>query len=134
VISPAAFLLYAAIVITAVIVIIIRVIPRYGQTHVMVYISVCSLMGSLSVCVSCYPSLNLTFHELWYVYLFIYLFICVHKCTSVIPLLLKLSFLHAGNRSWVSKHLELLWSWRSQEWISYYTPKRGHLPWLSLPV
>lgn len=48
-ISPAAFLLYAAIVITAVIVIIIRVIPHYGQTHVMVYISVCSLMGSLSV-------------------------------------------------------------------------------------
>ncbi|KAJ6884704.1 hypothetical protein NC652_031646 [Populus alba x Populus x berolinensis] len=44
-----AFLLYAAIVITAVIVIIIRVIPHYGQTHVMVYISVCSLMGSLSV-------------------------------------------------------------------------------------
>ncbi|KAJ6433589.1 hypothetical protein OIU84_017309 [Salix udensis] len=44
-----AFLLYAAIVIAAVIVIIIRVIPYYGQTHVMVYISVCSLMGSLSV-------------------------------------------------------------------------------------
>ncbi|KAJ6379413.1 hypothetical protein OIU76_016113, partial [Salix suchowensis] len=38
-----------AIVIAAVIVIIIRVIPYYGQTHVMVYISVCSLMGSLSV-------------------------------------------------------------------------------------
>ncbi|KAB5529953.1 hypothetical protein DKX38_020034 [Salix brachista] len=44
-----AFLLYAAIVIAAVIVIIIHVIPYYGQTHVMVYISVCSLMGSLSV-------------------------------------------------------------------------------------
>ncbi|CAK7323574.1 unnamed protein product [Dovyalis caffra] len=44
-----AFLLYAAIVIAAVVVIIIRVIPHYGQTHVMVYISVCSLMGSLSV-------------------------------------------------------------------------------------
>ncbi|KAF9670650.1 hypothetical protein SADUNF_Sadunf13G0090900 [Salix dunnii] len=44
-----AFLMYAAIVIAAVIVIIIRVIPYHGQTHVMVYISVCSLMGSLSV-------------------------------------------------------------------------------------
>ncbi|XP_061944165.1 LRR receptor-like serine/threonine-protein kinase ER2 isoform X2 [Populus nigra] len=44
-----AFLLYAAIVITAAVVIIIRVIPHYGQTHVMVYISICSLMGSLSV-------------------------------------------------------------------------------------
>ncbi|KAJ6757939.1 hypothetical protein OIU74_027091 [Salix koriyanagi] len=39
----------------AVIVIIIRVIPYYGQTHVMVYISVCSLMGSLSVCVVVSP-------------------------------------------------------------------------------
>uniref|UniRef100_A0A6N2LSP3 Probable magnesium transporter n=1 Tax=Salix viminalis TaxID=40686 RepID=A0A6N2LSP3_SALVM len=44
-----AFLLYAAIVITAVVVIIIRAIPHYGQTQVMVYISICSLMGSLSV-------------------------------------------------------------------------------------
>ncbi|KAJ6696817.1 hypothetical protein OIU85_003194 [Salix viminalis] len=44
-----AFLLYAATVITAVVVIIIRAIPHYGQTHVMVYISICSLMGSLSV-------------------------------------------------------------------------------------
>ncbi|KAJ6859123.1 magnesium transporter NIPA3 [Populus alba x Populus x berolinensis] len=44
-----AFLLYAAIVITAAVVIIIRVIPHYGQTHIMVYISICSLMGSLSV-------------------------------------------------------------------------------------
>ncbi|KAH7568179.1 hypothetical protein JRO89_XS07G0253300 [Xanthoceras sorbifolium] len=43
------FLLYAAFVVAAVFIIIIRFIPHYGQTHVMVYIGVCSLVGSLSV-------------------------------------------------------------------------------------
>lgn len=45
----AAFLFYAALVITAVFVLIIHFIPQYGQTHIMVYIGVCSLVGSLSV-------------------------------------------------------------------------------------
>ncbi|XP_058007087.1 probable magnesium transporter NIPA4 isoform X4 [Hevea brasiliensis] len=44
-----AFLFYAALVITAVFVIIFHYIPDYGQTHIMVYIGVCSLVGSLSV-------------------------------------------------------------------------------------
>ncbi|XP_057978009.1 probable magnesium transporter NIPA4 isoform X4 [Malania oleifera] len=44
-----AFLLYAALVITAVFVLIIHFIPQYGHTHIMVYIGVCSLVGSLSV-------------------------------------------------------------------------------------
>ncbi|KAL6178967.1 hypothetical protein ACLB2K_050483 [Fragaria x ananassa] len=43
------FLLYAALVITAVFILIFHVIPQYGQTHIMVYIGVCSLVGSLSV-------------------------------------------------------------------------------------
>ncbi|XP_058188642.1 probable magnesium transporter NIPA4 [Rhododendron vialii] len=43
------FLLYAALVLTAVFIIIFRYIPQYGQTHIMVYIGVCSLVGSLSV-------------------------------------------------------------------------------------
>lgn len=46
----AAFLLYAALVITAVFILIFHFIPQYGQTHIMVYIGVCSLVGSLSVC------------------------------------------------------------------------------------
>ena len=87
VMSPAAFLLYAAIVIAAVIVIIIRVIPYYGQTHVMVYISVCSLMGSLSVCAGCYPSLESDF-SLTLLCLSIHLFIhpCAHmyRCNSTV--------------------------------------------------
>ncbi|OVA01978.1 beta-tubulin [Macleaya cordata] len=44
-----AFLLYAALVIAAVFILIFRFIPQYGQTHIMVYIGVCSLVGSLSV-------------------------------------------------------------------------------------
>lgn len=43
------FLCYAAIVIAAVFILIFHFIPLYGQTHIMVYIGVCSLMGSLSV-------------------------------------------------------------------------------------
>ncbi|XP_050942871.1 probable magnesium transporter NIPA4 isoform X2 [Cucumis melo] len=44
-----AFLLYAASVMTAVFILIFHFIPQYGQTHIMVYIGVCSLVGSLSV-------------------------------------------------------------------------------------
>ncbi|KAH9692130.1 putative magnesium transporter NIPA4 [Citrus sinensis] len=45
----ATFLLYAALVLVAVFVLVVQFIPEYGQTHVMVYIGVCSLVGSLSV-------------------------------------------------------------------------------------
>ncbi|XP_059648200.1 probable magnesium transporter NIPA4 [Cornus florida] len=45
-----AFLLYAALVTTAVFIIIFHFIPEDGhQTHIMAYIGVCSLIGSLSV-------------------------------------------------------------------------------------
>ncbi|CAO2167267.1 unnamed protein product [Urochloa humidicola] len=44
-----AFLSYAAIVLAATFVLIYYFIPQYGQTHIMVYIGVCSLVGSLSV-------------------------------------------------------------------------------------
>lgn len=43
------FLLYAAVVISAVFILIFHYIPQFGQTHIMVYIGVCSLVGSLSV-------------------------------------------------------------------------------------
>ncbi|GAB4848132.1 hypothetical protein Ancab_002798 [Ancistrocladus abbreviatus] len=43
------FLLYAALVIITVFILIFHFIPQYGQTHIMVYIGVCSLVGSLSV-------------------------------------------------------------------------------------
>ncbi|XP_015056172.1 probable magnesium transporter NIPA3 isoform X2 [Solanum pennellii] len=44
-----AFLLYAVAVIIAVLILIFHYLPQYGQTHIMFYIGVCSLMGSLSV-------------------------------------------------------------------------------------
>lgn len=47
--SPAAFLLYAALVIAIVFILIFHCIPQYGQTHILFYIGVCSLVGSLSV-------------------------------------------------------------------------------------
>lgn len=47
--SEPAFVVYTAIVVAAVFVLIFHFIPKYGQTHILVYIGVCSLVGSLSV-------------------------------------------------------------------------------------
>ncbi|KAI4317353.1 hypothetical protein L6164_025226 [Bauhinia variegata] len=44
-----AFLVYISIVVILVSVLIFRYVPRYGQTHMIVYIGICSLMGSLTV-------------------------------------------------------------------------------------
>ncbi|XP_019264788.1 PREDICTED: probable magnesium transporter NIPA3 isoform X2 [Nicotiana attenuata] len=44
-----AFLLYATLVIVAVVIIIVQYIPKYGQTHIIAYIGVCSLVGSIGV-------------------------------------------------------------------------------------
>ncbi|KAH7404537.1 hypothetical protein KP509_15G030800 [Ceratopteris richardii] len=44
-----AFLLYSFFVVVVVLVLIYHFATIYGNTHVMVYISICSLMGSLSV-------------------------------------------------------------------------------------
>ncbi|XP_059632136.1 probable magnesium transporter NIPA1 isoform X2 [Cornus florida] len=43
------FIVYACIVLALVPVLIFRYVPRYGQTHMIVYIGICSLMGSLTV-------------------------------------------------------------------------------------
>ncbi|KAK6254116.1 hypothetical protein QUC31_015836 [Theobroma cacao] len=43
------FLFYTALVLTAVFILIFHIVPQYGQTHIMVYIGVCSLVGSISV-------------------------------------------------------------------------------------
>lgn len=44
-----AFVLYAVLVLIAVFILVYHYIPTYGQTHIMCYIGVCSLVGSLSV-------------------------------------------------------------------------------------
>eukprot|EP00250_Pteridium_aquilinum_P016255 c23026_g2_i2 orf=646-1563(-) len=44
-----AFLLYTASVVGIVLVLVFHFAPRWGHTHVMIFVGVCSLMGSLSV-------------------------------------------------------------------------------------
>ncbi|KAM7252877.1 hypothetical protein ACFE04_008765 [Oxalis oulophora] len=57
------FLVYTCIVIVVVTVLIFRFVPSHGQTHLIVYIGICSLMGSLTVmCVKAVGiALKLTF-------------------------------------------------------------------------
>ncbi|KAJ8494000.1 hypothetical protein OPV22_015721 [Ensete ventricosum] len=43
------FIAYSCVVVILVLVLIIRFVPRYGQTHMIVYVGICSLMGSLTV-------------------------------------------------------------------------------------
>ncbi|MBA0734562.1 hypothetical protein Gogos_018463 [Gossypium gossypioides] len=47
--TESGFLFYTALVLTAVFILIYQFVPQYGQTHIMVYIGVCSLVGSISV-------------------------------------------------------------------------------------
>lgn len=47
--SFAAFLLYVASVIVIVFVLVFYFSPLYGQSNVLIYTAICSLMGSLSV-------------------------------------------------------------------------------------
>ncbi|KAL2942851.1 putative magnesium transporter NIPA6 [Bienertia sinuspersici] len=44
-----AFLLYTASVVAVALVLILFCAPRYGQTNIMIYISICSIIGSLTV-------------------------------------------------------------------------------------
>ncbi|CAH9087902.1 unnamed protein product [Cuscuta europaea] len=43
------FLLYGAMVVGSVVIIILRYLPKYGQTHIIAYVGVCSLVGSIGV-------------------------------------------------------------------------------------
>ncbi|RVW99866.1 putative magnesium transporter NIPA2 [Vitis vinifera] len=43
------FIVYASIVLVLVLILIFRFVPRYGSTHMIVYVGICSLMGSLTV-------------------------------------------------------------------------------------
>ncbi|XP_021894289.1 probable magnesium transporter NIPA2 [Carica papaya] len=43
------FLVYSALILIAVAILIFRYVPRYGQSHMIVYVGICSLMGSLTV-------------------------------------------------------------------------------------
>ncbi|XWS13364.1 hypothetical protein CRYUN_Cryun36dG0031200 [Craigia yunnanensis] len=43
------FLVYTFLIVIVVAVLIFRYVPRYGQSHMIVYVGICSLMGSLTV-------------------------------------------------------------------------------------
>ncbi|PKA54877.1 hypothetical protein AXF42_Ash000712 [Apostasia shenzhenica] len=43
------FIVYTCLVSALVVFLIFRSVPRYGQTHLIVYVGICSLMGSLTV-------------------------------------------------------------------------------------
>ncbi|XP_077227609.1 putative magnesium transporter NIPA2 isoform X2 [Tasmannia lanceolata] len=43
------FIIYSSIILVTVLVLIFLLVPRYGNTHMVVYIGICSLMGSLTV-------------------------------------------------------------------------------------
>ncbi|KFK39685.1 magnesium transporter nipa2 [Arabis alpina] len=43
------FLVYSALILIVVLVLIFYYAPRYGKTHMLVYVGICSLMGSLTV-------------------------------------------------------------------------------------
>ncbi|URE25707.1 hypothetical protein MUK42_15553 [Musa troglodytarum] len=43
------FIVYSCVVVIVVLVLIIQFTPRYGQTHMVVYVGICSMMGSLTV-------------------------------------------------------------------------------------
>lgn len=47
--SPEGFLVFASILLVTCMVLIFYVSPRFGQTNILVYISICSLLGSFTV-------------------------------------------------------------------------------------
>lgn len=52
------FLVYSAVILIAVLVLIFYYEPRYGKTHLIVYVGICSLMGSLTVSFSLHLSVK----------------------------------------------------------------------------
>ena len=53
----AAFLIYVAATLSIVLALVLHFEPRYGQRNILVYLGICSLMGSLTVCRSPYELL-----------------------------------------------------------------------------
>ncbi|XVF65310.1 hypothetical protein PTKIN_Ptkin09bG0237900 [Pterospermum kingtungense] len=80
------FLVYSCLVVIVVSILIFRYAPRYGQTHMIVYVGICSLMGSLTVMAvkALGIGLKLTFEgtnqfkyfEIW-VFTFVVIFCCL---------------------------------------------------------
>lgn len=112
ILSPG-FLSYAGVVIIGCVSIIIWIAPKYGQTSMLVYISVCSLIGGLSVVatqglgaavvtqISGTPQFNQWFLYVLFVFIVITLvveIIYLNVCTSNL-LLAGSNFTHCGVES-----------------------------------
>lgn len=84
---PSGFIVYAVCVVGSSLVLIFAVAPRFGQKNVLVYILICSVIGSLSV--SCVKGLGIGIKELFAGTavlkepLFWSLIICLAICVSV---------------------------------------------------
>lgn len=61
-----AFLIYVAAALSIVLALILHFEPRCGQTNILVYLGICSLMGSLTVIL--FPWLESTFYCLSFMY------------------------------------------------------------------
>ncbi|CAD6334018.1 unnamed protein product [Miscanthus lutarioriparius] len=72
-----AFMCYAAVVIAIAAILVYRFVPLYGQTHVMVYIGVCSLVGSISA-LDTFNTVVCVTHLSYHVHIFNYLGKCHH--------------------------------------------------------
>lgn len=85
--SPPGFIVYAVCVVGSSLLLIFAVAPRFGQKNVLVYILICSVIGSLSV--SCVKGLGIGIKELFSGTavlkepLFWSLIICLVLCVSV---------------------------------------------------
>lgn len=105
------FIIYSLIVLALVAILIFVYVPRYGQTHMVVYIGICSFMGSLTVSsflsifllttVPCHPERTLPLSRKFILF---FLILC---------------------RLWLWKRLQLLWSLHFQGRISSYTSRLG---------
>ncbi|XP_050215629.1 probable magnesium transporter NIPA1 isoform X2 [Mercurialis annua] len=112
------FLVYAALVSITVIVLIFRYVPRYGQTHMIVYVGICSLMGSLTVMSvkAVGIALKLTFsgtNQFKYYQTWLFTIIVVFSCLLQINYLNKTRLLliyrieHFSHRETTDKSLKL---------------------------
>lgn len=77
-----AFILYTLAVVGLVVLLIVHFVPRFGHTHILVYIGICSLMGSLTVmsCKALGLAVKLTFqgdNQLFYPETAVFAFVVV---------------------------------------------------------
>lgn len=107
----AAFLLYTTLVVAAVFIIIIHYIPKYGQTHIIAYIGVCSLTGSIAVscriCVCQKRKRSLLF-VIWTRYFFFLAYFLIY-----ISVLKDMKFIYIGHvcqSTWNSIEVNFLWN------------------------